>query len=198
MNRKDEKVTQIINAATQEFLIKGLEAASMHNIAELAEVSKRTLYKYFPNKELLFQSLIDELLDHVSKSYEIKYDKSESFEEQLSKILRKKIEYTLSDSFINISRIVIGEMLKSKKVNDKQMEKMARSEALFLNWLDDAKSDKKITSDLDSQLIANRVHHLIKGEIFWPVLIRIVDKDQVDIDIIVKSNVEYFLASFCS
>ena len=65
--RKEENAARIIQAATREFLNKGLDAASMHNIAETAEVSKRTLYKYFPSKGELYDALVNELLDPGSR-----------------------------------------------------------------------------------------------------------------------------------
>ncbi|WP_018182682.1 TetR/AcrR family transcriptional regulator [Kaistia granuli] len=52
------KREQIMRGASQVFLEKGFDAASMNDIARAAGVSKGTLYVYFANKERLFVELI--------------------------------------------------------------------------------------------------------------------------------------------
>jgi len=52
------KRSQIMRGASQVFLEKGFDAASMNDIARAAGVSKGTLYVYFANKEQLFVELI--------------------------------------------------------------------------------------------------------------------------------------------
>jgi TetR/AcrR family transcriptional regulator of autoinduction and epiphytic fitness len=198
MARKDEKTAQIIQAATREFLTKGLDAASMHNIAGVAEVSKRTLYKYYPTKEDLYYALVDELLDRVHDMYQISYTQGDPFRQQLEKIADKKIEFTTSESFINISKIVIGEMFKSRKVTDDQLEKMYASEALFVKWIDAAKADGKVTSKMDSEVIANQFHYLMKGEVFWPIMLGFADLESIDAIKVRNMIVEFFMNSFCN
>ncbi|HEY8162137.1 TetR/AcrR family transcriptional regulator [Methylocystis sp.] len=55
MGRKE---AQIINAARSAFLEQGFAETSMEGIARAANVSKATLYAYFPSKEALFSHLI--------------------------------------------------------------------------------------------------------------------------------------------
>ncbi|MEO1150282.1 MAG: TetR/AcrR family transcriptional regulator [Pseudomonadota bacterium] len=54
----DAKELAIIEAARQSFLAKGFDAASMDEIALLANVSKRTVYNRFRSKEALFAAAI--------------------------------------------------------------------------------------------------------------------------------------------
>jgi AcrR family transcriptional regulator len=53
-----EKKRQILAGASQVFLAKGFDAASMSEIARAAGVSKGTLYVYFKNKEELFNAIV--------------------------------------------------------------------------------------------------------------------------------------------
>lgn len=197
MTRKDEKTAQIIQAATQEFLKKGLDAASMHNIAETAEVSKRTLYKYFPGKDELYSALVDELLDRVHDMYQLSYSTEIPIKQQLEKIVDNKIELTTSESFLNMSKIVIGEILKSRMPSKDQLERMNNSEALFVEWIDEAKKDKKINSDMDSEIMAGQFHSIMKGQIFFPVLFRFVDLKTINKKEVRNMTVDFFLNSFC-
>lgn len=198
MSRKDEKTAQILQAATQEFLKKGLDAASMHNIAVVAGVSKRTLYKYYSSKDELFHGLVDELLDRVYEMYKITYNPGESIKGQLEKIVASKIKFITSESFINISKIVVGEMIKSKKVTVQQVEKMASSDTLFVNWINEAKIDGQVTSQVESEDIANQFHNLVKGEVFWPVVLGITDRESIDTRKVSTMAVAFFINSFCN
>ena len=48
---KDQRVQEILNAARELFMSKGYDNTTMLNIAEQAELSRRTLYHYFTSKE---------------------------------------------------------------------------------------------------------------------------------------------------
>jgi len=193
---KNKKIAQIIQSATQEFLVKGLDAASMHNIAELAQVSKRTLYKYFPTKDDLYSALIDELLDRVYESKQ-EYCQDISIQDQLAEVVSNKIELFSSESFLNMSKIILGEMLKSRKPSDEQLERMFETEALFVNWVNEAKADKKITSELDSETIANQFHSILKGQTFYPVIFYFADIKNIDKQEVLDTTVSFFINSFC-
>lgn len=60
--KKEETRSSIIDCAIRLFKEKGFQQTSMEEIAELSDVSKGTLYNYFPDKESIlvgyFQSVI--------------------------------------------------------------------------------------------------------------------------------------------
>lgn len=197
MSRKEEKTAQIMEAATDELLAKGVDAASMHNIAELAGVSKRTLYKYFSNKEELYSALIDEILDQIKDMYSFEYHSGQTVKDQISKIIDSKIELTLNPYFLKINKIVIGELLKDRKPTDEQMVKMYESELTFVKWIDQAKVDDKVTSKLPSEEIAQQFHSILKGQIYWPVLLGFEDPKSLDLNKVRETTLSFFLSSFC-
>jgi len=64
--RQRLRIQQTIqDAATQLFLKSGFEAVGVSEIAAAAEVSKRTLFKYFPSKEDL---VINAFVDHQDEA----------------------------------------------------------------------------------------------------------------------------------
>ena len=69
--------------------------------------------QYYSKEELL-TALADEILDQVATMYCIPYTKSQSIEEQLKKVIETKIEPTLSESFLQINKIILGELLKDE------------------------------------------------------------------------------------
>lgn len=196
MGRKEEKVAQIIHAATQEFLLKGIDSGSMHNIAAMAQVSKRTLYKYFSSKPELLDAIIAELLDGIHNFYQVEYNPKTLIEEQLDRIIDSKIELLSSQQYIDMSKIALGELMKSKKLNEDHLNELNKSESYFVKWITDAKKDGKITSDQDSELIASQFHSLIKGHIFYPVIFGLKELDQTDFDTARTIVKEFFFKSF--
>ncbi len=63
--RSRERYERILDAATAIFAEVGYEAATTEAIAERAETSIGSVYRFFPNKLALFQALIPRYLDKV-------------------------------------------------------------------------------------------------------------------------------------
>lgn len=198
MAKKEEKVTQIIRAATQEFMQKGLDAASMQHISEKAAVSKRTLYKYYPSKEDLYFALIDEVLDRVDEMYQIKFSIDVCVKEQFEAIVAKKIELTLAPSFINISRIIFGELLKGRAPKPEQMQRLNQSEMVLVEWIEQGQKAGKITSEFEAAEIADQFHSILKGKIYWPVLFCIQQREELDVTAIQATVMKFFISSFAA
>jgi TetR/AcrR family transcriptional regulator len=60
INEKIKRRGDILEVAKEVFFSKGMEAATMEEIANRAELSKGTLYLYFKSKEELYVSLVEE------------------------------------------------------------------------------------------------------------------------------------------
>ncbi|MDR3160569.1 MAG: TetR/AcrR family transcriptional regulator, partial [Spirochaetaceae bacterium] len=57
-----EKRQVILDGAIKVFTKQGFEAAGMDTIADVAGVSKRTVYNHFRSKEALFQTIVGDFL----------------------------------------------------------------------------------------------------------------------------------------
>lgn len=64
-SRVDERSRRILDAALSEFSTKGFHGASIDRIAEIAGVSKPTVYKRFSGKEDLFISIVTTAMESV-------------------------------------------------------------------------------------------------------------------------------------
>lgn len=65
---KRERRSEILAAAQRVFLERGLDAATMDEIARAAGLSKGALYLYFPSKDELFLTIACELLEEANRS----------------------------------------------------------------------------------------------------------------------------------
>lgn len=63
--RKAERPQELLDAALDQFVNKGLAATRMDDVARLAGVSKGTLYLYYASKEDLFKAVVRTSLGEV-------------------------------------------------------------------------------------------------------------------------------------
>ncbi|SDU57476.1 TetR/AcrR family transcriptional regulator [Desulfobacula phenolica] len=73
-NDDNNKKKRILKAAVQVFAQKGYNAATMNEIANIANVSEGTIYNYFKNKEDLLFSIPKKRLRRLKKSGEEMFD----------------------------------------------------------------------------------------------------------------------------
>lgn len=194
---KEEISKKIKDAAVREFMKWGLDAASMEDIAKGAQVSKRTLYKYYPTKEAVFDDMVLELVEVACGGPAIVYSKNESLESQVKELVEKKAELLTSDEYLTTARIVLSEVMKGKKLSAKHLAKFNESEIKFLKWIESAKKDGKIKAKISNEVIADQTHAFIKGQLFYPVLFGMKKVTANDIKNIKKMTVEFFFKMFC-
>jgi len=63
--RGEKRLSQLLEAAASVMADVGYEAATMTQIADLAQASIGTLYQYFPNKEALMNALRQQYIDEM-------------------------------------------------------------------------------------------------------------------------------------
>lgn len=85
----DEKKKQIVQRSRALFLTRGVTSLSMDEIATLQGISKKTLYRFFPNKAALIEAAIeDRMLEVVSMATSVEKDPQRSFLQRIREILR--------------------------------------------------------------------------------------------------------------
>lgn len=108
--RKDARPAEIIDAGLAEFAEKGFAGARLTDVAARAGVVKGTIYRYFENKEALFQaavtSRIISTLDNVEDLVESYPGPTDELLKLMLKIIYEKI--VASDARV-LLRIIIAE-----------------------------------------------------------------------------------------
>ncbi len=87
-NRRQEKMRHILKTATEVFAEKGYAGASTNEIAEVAGISKRSMYYYMGDKDTLYASVIQELLNEAYKLIDINITEKLAPEEKLRHFIR--------------------------------------------------------------------------------------------------------------
>lgn len=108
--KQPEKYRDILDAATDLFLEHGFQDVSVTQIMELAECSRETVYRYFDNKENIFQSVIDNqnssYLNLIS-SFDVE---AEDLRQGILNWSNSLLKMATSEKYIKLRRLVISEM----------------------------------------------------------------------------------------
>ena len=108
-----ERIHQV---AQTLFMQQGFEATSMDAIAEAANVSKATLYRYYQSKEALFIAVLEQLaLHHLSENalsllQERPMDSLDTLEQALTMWAQETIKNILHPTYVGLVRLLIAEL----------------------------------------------------------------------------------------
>src|SRR6476660_1043910 len=100
---------RILDAAHRVFLERGLDGASMGEIASLARAGKPTIYARFPNKEALFTAVVMQSIAATVARYSAHETIGATIEERLKSVAVTMLEWILVSDSIRLMRIAIAE-----------------------------------------------------------------------------------------
>jgi TetR/AcrR family transcriptional regulator of autoinduction and epiphytic fitness len=196
MARSDKKRHAILNAAISEFKTKGFKDTSMDQIAMSAEVSKRTVYNHFASKELLFDAIIDNMLELFCSSVSIQYDTQQSLEAQLKDIARQELALLSDPAFVDLAKVIMAETIHSPQRINQALAEVEKRDGNLSDWINAAQQDKKLSS-VDVSFAATQFFALLKAFCFWPQIIQGQPfPDNKQQEVIVSSAVSMFLKQY--
>ena len=166
---KRQSILEAANSAFREF---GVKATSMDKIAELAQVSKRTVYNHFATKEALVMQLVSQLWGDAAAQSDMKYCTKLDLKEQLNNILQLEIKTMASKGYIDLVRVALGHFLFDASVLQEEMGKIHNRESDLERWIKSAVADNRLYVP-DVAIAMGQLHSLLKGSCFWPQLIRV-------------------------
>lgn len=105
--RGQERVSRILEAATELFLKDGYDSTAMDAIVEKSGGSKATLYSYFPTKADLFRSVVDNIV--ATEMPALKIDTCENIRATLQAFGEGRLRVLLSPRHLALVRLVISE-----------------------------------------------------------------------------------------
>ncbi|MCW8333858.1 TetR/AcrR family transcriptional regulator [Vibrio sp. SCSIO 43135] len=172
IKRSDIKQEDIIRSAIEVFSQKGFEQASMEGISKQAGVSKRTLYKYYPNKDALFEVIVDRLMCRFDDQCAIQFEPSVSVSSQLTEITLKQMCYINSEDFQITARLVMAECIRNQETAQVLIKKFTAIEDSYglQQWVQQGIEHGHLQVD-DIGLAVEQFIGSIKAIVFWPQLL---------------------------
>lgn len=93
---------RILRASRKLFSTKGYEETMIEDIAKRAEVSKATVYNYFPNKESLLTGTAEEVIERVRSLARHDLGAYENSEQKLRRVLQECVQASVE--YLGLSR----------------------------------------------------------------------------------------------
>ena len=142
---------KILKASRRLFKEKGYENTMIEDVANRAEISKATLYNYFPNKESLLVGTMDDVAESFGKFID-GMDNSMTADEKI----RKAMTFLVLDSipFISVSRRIL--FLNSYS-GSPMYGKINVVEEWFAKLADKGKEEGLFKKDVDTREIVDQL-----------------------------------------
>ena len=195
--RKGRKYDQVIEGARSVFLRDGFDGASVDDIARVAEVSKATLYSYFPDKRLLFVEVARrECRRQADAALELIH-LTDPPAIVLPVAARRIIDFFLSDFGRRVFRICVAEADRFPELGQQFYDSgPALIRDRIAAYLTSAVARNELAID-DMSLAADQFAELCKAGIF-PAVIFGIKKTfaDADRDYVAKGAVDVFLARY--
>lgn len=195
MKLSERKKLDILTAAEKLFCEKGVEHTSMVEIAQVANVSKRTLYNHFEHKGLLFAAILASNKEQLTNTQVVEFDENKGLDEQLKSIARSEVNLLKSDQFIRIAKMALDQMMKdpelSASLSTMKVGCSSYLEAFLLNadkagWL----------SIEDVEFASKQFVYQLKSFVFYPHLYNF-DVPTVEQEAyIIDQTVQMFIARY--
>ncbi|PSU48948.1 TetR/AcrR family transcriptional regulator [Photobacterium frigidiphilum] len=192
------KQENIILAAIALFTEKGLEQTSMEAISKKAEVSKRTLYKYYPTKESLFSMIIERLFSNIHAITDVQFNTTTSVKSQLTAIAETEVKLLCSDDFLSLARMVLSECMRSSKSATIMQEKVQDLEGCIglTRWIEAGIAADKLDVAYP-EVASEQFFASIKAIVFWPqILVHLPPATAEEQQIAIETSVTQFLCTY--
>ncbi|MEM7064640.1 MAG: TetR/AcrR family transcriptional regulator [Cyanobacteria bacterium P01_B01_bin.77] len=191
--RNSPKRAAVVEAATEEFCSRGFSGASMDRIAEVANVSKRTVYDHFPSKDDLFQAIVDKILQQIGEMPSHEYSAEKPLDRQLLAIGKTFAATITGKDFMKLSRVLISRFIQAPEWAHNTITAYARLRRDMIAFFEAGKKDGRLKIR-NSEKAAAQFCGLIKEIAFWPELMAGQKSISVrERNAAVKAAVEMFL-----
>ncbi|NOH47709.1 TetR/AcrR family transcriptional regulator [Vibrio rotiferianus] len=170
MKLSEKKRIALIEAAQQEFIEHGFSGANMDRVCERAGTSKRTLYRHFESKDVLFIESIQAVMEIQRARLQFQYSPEESIEAQLRTYLLAKLDSMYEDFGLPLAKMVISEFMRTPELVENYLHQLQSQDEQLEKWFSEAIDDQKIKK-LNPAMMSNMLMCLLKGNFLWPQLI---------------------------
>ncbi len=193
-NLEPEKRERIVNAALNEFALRGYEKASTNEIVKEAEISKGLLFHYFKSKKQLFLYLYDFGIQIFQHEFikRIDYEEQEFFTKmrQISKVkLDLHRKYPQLFKFILEAYLETNKEIKDELESRNSMVLMININRLFQNI-----DTSKFREGIELKEILNIISWTIEGMVNEEIKKCKVLKKELDYDQLFEHADQYLNA----
>jgi AcrR family transcriptional regulator len=177
-----DKIKDILDAAQKRFGMFGLEKTTMNEIAGDLNMSKGSIYYYFPDKEQLYKAVVEkehnEFLEEVKEKIQKLNDPAEMLKEYV------KVNLQFFKTFLNLSRTRLNELaglnpFMKEIITELRSKEIALLTGIFKNGKDDGQFNIKQPEEI-ARLFMDLIRGLRKSAIGKKEIFHL-EKEEYDI-----------------
>lgn len=180
-------------AALDVFSEKSIDAATVEEITEKADVGKGTLYQHFEDKEEIVITLVEEAVDHLIEHVRSYESLPETLEEMLEHLLNSHYRFYL-DSEEEFLLLFQGKLLAKL-----QSETLDELEEPYLRYLGEIES--QVSSYLSPRINSLKIRRLacaVAGFVFGFFSFAMIGMTEGEIEASIKPLRQVFVRSLCT
>jgi len=197
-SRSEIKREAIVEAAKSAFQEFGVQATSMDRLAEIAGVSKRTVYNHFATKaELVMHLLTDKWETSLLKSAVV-YQPDKPMYEQFVKLVEEQVNSMSDEQHIELVRVAIGSFFYEQDTLKKGIDRLVSLETAVHRFIKAAVKDNTLIIK-DINFAVDQLNDLVKGRCFWPLVFKLQSQLSEDEKrFVIEQTVDIFLDHYSS
>lgn len=170
--RSELKREAIVASALKAFQQFGVDNTSMDKIAEMAEVSKRTVYNHFSSKEILVTGIIQDIWQKNVAVFDFNYQADAPLDEQLLTLVENELNVMAGPEMAELIRVAMGYCLFNPDTLQENMAQFFQQETALKRWIRAAQEDGRL-KPADLNVVNDQIISLLKGQAFWPQFMRV-------------------------
>ena len=180
-------------AALDAFSEKSVDAVTVEEITEKADVGKGTLYQYFDDKEEIVVTLVEEAIEHLIE-YMRSYDSApDTLEEMLEHLLNAHYKFSV------VSKEEFLLLFQGKLLLKLQSDTLDELEEPYLHYLEAI--EQQISPYLSPKISPVKIRRLacaVAGFVFGFLSFAMIGMTEKEIDASVNPLRRVFVRSLCS
>jgi AcrR family transcriptional regulator len=151
---------RIVRAARKRFLAKGVDGASLRDIARAAGTSIGMVYYYFPTKDDLFEAVVEEVYEALLADLARAFAKDLPIPERLRRLSVRIAE--TSPTELEVMRLVVREALTSSRRRERLLSRAARGHVAMLM--------QTVSDGIAQGVIDDAIHPVVMMMCAWGVV----------------------------
>lgn len=195
--RRGRKFEQVLAGARRVFLVKGFEASSMDDVARESEVSKATVYSYFPDKQHLFVQVVQSECERQADHAMQRIDQEATPQVVLTSVAHQLLGFMVSDFGQRMVRICVSEAERFPQLGQSFYENGPMVVRARLREYFQCAVARGVLGIDDFDLAADQFSDLCKAGIFPRILFGVQTQFSPDeIEWVIAGAVKTFLARY--
>jgi TetR/AcrR family transcriptional regulator, mexJK operon transcriptional repressor len=168
---EENRVSELLDIATEVFIQHGFEGASTNDIARKANCSKTTLYSRFPTKEKLFLAVLERRMEYVFRTYAIAFPMDAPLETTLKEYGARLLQLVMAEDQLALMRVVSMESPRFPELGERFYELgPGRGVSYLAAYMAEQVQRGRLLKE-DPETMAQHLISLITGgQVRWAVL----------------------------